>query len=335
MKTKSSAVNSSGILRIGQPGIVPARRGRPPKNKKKLRQFCGEGESTNSVEPSQGVIKAEHRCDYCRQSPLCNRKGVFEALLFCKDCTAKAHPSCMDYSEELSFRARKGPWQCIDCKTCCICQDAGDPDLMLFCDGCDKGYHMNCHMPQVEEKPSGKWVCEECTSDGVSAEELERKEKERQAEREREQEEPAIMDPYSLPPLPPLDIKQEAGSSLPLTPAESPAADEGGCRPVFSRLDPGSGRRHLSKEPRFTDSKNYPDATDWSITDVANFFISAGFPQQAEIFREQEIDGKSLLLMKRSDVLTGMSIKLGPALKIHRHVQRLQFAGMSDFGSSR
>ena len=47
----------------------------------------------------------------------------------------------------------------------------------------------------------------------------------------------------------------------------------------------------------------------------------------------QEIDGKSLLLMKRSDVLTGMSIKLGPALKIHRHVQRLQLAGMSDSGS--
>ena len=27
---------------------------------------------------------------------------------------------------------------------------------MLFCDGCDKGYHMNCHIPQVTEKPSGQ-----------------------------------------------------------------------------------------------------------------------------------------------------------------------------------
>lgn len=27
---------------------------------------------------------------------------------------------------------------------------------MLFCDGCDKGFHMNCHNPQVMEKPSGR-----------------------------------------------------------------------------------------------------------------------------------------------------------------------------------
>lgn len=39
----------------------------------------------------------------------------------------------------------------------------------------------------------------------------------------------------------------------------------------------------------------------------------------------QEIDGKSLLLMQRSDVLTGLSIRLGPALKIYeRHVKVLQ-----------
>lgn len=39
----------------------------------------------------------------------------------------------------------------------------------------------------------------------------------------------------------------------------------------------------------------------------------------------QEIDGKSLLLMQRNDVLTGLSIRLGPALKIYeRHVKVLQ-----------
>ncbi|KAB0363913.1 hypothetical protein FD754_008069, partial [Muntiacus muntjak] len=32
-----------------------------------------------------------------------------------------------------------------------------------------------------------------------------------------------------------------------------------------------------------------------------------------------EIDGKSLLLMQRTDVLTGLSIRLGPALKIYEH----------------
>lgn len=41
----------------------------------------------------------------------------------------------------------------------------------------------------------------------------------------------------------------------------------------------------------------------------------------------QEIDGKSLLLMRRSDVLSGLSLKLGHALKIYVYVQRLQTVG--------
>ncbi|XP_035472496.2 sterile alpha motif domain containing 1a isoform X1 [Scophthalmus maximus] len=63
----------------------------------------------------------------------------------------------------------------------------------------------------------------------------------------------------------------------------------------------------------------------WTVTDVASYFSAVGFPEQALAFRSQEIDGKSLLLMQRSDVLTGLSIRLGPALKIYeRHVKVLQ-----------
>lgn len=45
-----------------------------------------------------------------------------------------AHPSCMDYSEELARRAKNSPWQCIDCKTCFICEDSGDA-VRLSCLG--------------------------------------------------------------------------------------------------------------------------------------------------------------------------------------------------------
>jgi len=38
----------------------------------------------------------------------------------------------------------------------------------------------------------------------------------------------------------------------------------------------------------------------------------------------QDIDGASLLLMKRSDVLVGLHLKLGPALKIYNQVKKLQ-----------
>ena len=38
----------------------------------------------------------------------------------------------------------------------------------------------------------------------------------------------------------------------------------------------------------------------------------------------QEIDGPSLLLMRREDVLSTLGIKLGPALKIYVKVKKIQ-----------
>uniref|UniRef100_A0A8C9VP38 Sterile alpha motif domain containing 13 n=1 Tax=Scleropages formosus TaxID=113540 RepID=A0A8C9VP38_SCLFO len=69
----------------------------------------------------------------------------------------------------------------------------------------------------------------------------------------------------------------------------------------------------------------FPDPADWAVADVVDYFKAAGFEEQATAFQDQEIDGKSLLLMTRNDVLTGLSIKLGPALKIYEyHVKPLQ-----------
>ncbi|KAM7393934.1 hypothetical protein PAMP_020768 [Pampus punctatissimus] len=70
---------------------------------------------------------------------------------------------------------------------------------------------------------------------------------------------------------------------------------------------------------------------DWTVSDVVRYFTAAGFPEQAAAFRTQEIDGKSLLLMQRNDVLTGLSIRLGPALKIYeRHIKVLQKTHFED-----
>ncbi|XP_041642031.1 atherin [Cheilinus undulatus] len=70
---------------------------------------------------------------------------------------------------------------------------------------------------------------------------------------------------------------------------------------------------------------------EWTVSDVVSYFTAAGFAEQAAAFRTQEIDGKSLLLMQRNDVLTGLSIRLGPALKIYeRHVKVLQRTHFED-----
>ncbi|XP_078500897.1 sterile alpha motif domain-containing protein 13 isoform X2 [Lissotriton helveticus] len=73
------------------------------------------------------------------------------------------------------------------------------------------------------------------------------------------------------------------------------------------------------------ENRRPPDLVDWAVADVYSYFRTAGFEEQARAFQDQEIDGKSLLLMTRNDVLTGLSLKLGPALKIYEyHVKPLQ-----------
>ncbi|XP_063076571.1 sterile alpha motif domain-containing protein 13-like [Engraulis encrasicolus] len=68
-----------------------------------------------------------------------------------------------------------------------------------------------------------------------------------------------------------------------------------------------------------------PDPSEWAVNDVVDYIKAAGFEEQATAFEDQEIDGKSLLLMTRNDVLTGLCIRLGPALKIYEyHVKPLQ-----------
>lgn len=82
--------------------------------------------------------------------------------------------------------------------------------------------------------------------------------------------------------------------------------------------------RNTAKDTEKGKSNLPPDTSAWTVTEVVSFFSSLGFPEEAKSFQNQEIDGKALLLMSRNDVLTGMSIKLGPALKIYVHVARLQ-----------
>jgi hypothetical protein len=77
----------------------------------------------------------------------------------------------------------------------------------------------------------------------------------------------------------------------------------------------------LSKEVPFRRRK--PET--WSVEEVESFFSSSGFRTEGSVFREQEIDGKSLLLLKREDVLKGLpGIKVGPALKIFSFINHLQ-----------
>lgn len=107
-------------------------------------------------------------------------------------------------------------------------------------------------------------------------------------------------------------VSEVGGASCLLTPSASPVE-------MVPEENDSIDRHQLEENGKSL------DATEWSIADVVNYFKEVGFPEQAKAFEDQEIDGKSLLLMKRNDVLTGLEIKLGPALKIYEyHIKVLQ-----------
>ncbi|XP_044297767.1 sex comb on midleg-like protein 2 isoform X2 [Varanus komodoensis] len=80
----------------------------------------------------------------------------------------------------------------------------------------------------------------------------------------------------------------------------------------------------LKREPSRLHSK---DPTTWSIDEVMRFVKEAD-PQalapHAELFRRHEIDGKALLLLRSDMIMKYMGLKLGPALKLCYHIERLK-----------
>ncbi|XP_053442562.1 sterile alpha motif domain-containing protein 1 [Nycticebus coucang] len=109
-------------------------------------------------------------------------------------------------------------------------------------------------------------------------------------------------------------MNKEGGSASVATGPDSPSPVP---LPPGKPALPGADRTPFGCPPG---RKEKPaDPVEWTVMDVVEYFTEAGFPEQATAFQEQEIDGKSLLLMQRTDVLTGLSIRLGPALKIYEH----------------
>lgn len=72
------------------------------------------------------------------------------------------------------------------------------------------------------------------------------------------------------------------------------------------------------------DETNIPDVIKWSTNDVFEYF-KIKFPSHAHVFEDEQIDGESLFLLNREDVVRGgLKIQLGPALKIYKEISKLQ-----------
>ena len=228
----------------------------------------------------------------------------------------KVHPSCMDYSEKLIKKIfQSASWQCTNCKTCHVCGEANDDETMLFCDSCDLGYHMVCHSPPLVEKPIGKWECSLCCTSPLQA----------------------------TPPMPAATVKTM--EPIPIGFRAGELEENTRFLPILPpHLHPHTGLLPENWEDYDVDP-HIPDVTEWEPSQLRDFFSQKGFSdsttdiflQQVNNFQNyihfldlilhynlQEIDGRSLLLMHRTDVISSLGLKLGPALKLFSCIKKLQ-----------
>ncbi|KAL0978560.1 hypothetical protein UPYG_G00172170 [Umbra pygmaea] len=136
------------------------------------------------------------------------------------------------------------------------------------------------------------------------------------------------------------DSEYSIGKSQPPTPSPSPPATP---RPTRKRRKPRS--------PSYSDDENHPPSPkslraeapqklcldtsplEWSVTDVVRFIRTTDCAPLARIFLEQEIDGQALLLLNLPTVQECMDLKLGPAIKLCHHIERVKLAFYQQFAS--
>lgn len=95
------------------------------------------------------------------------------------------------------------------------------------------------------------------------------------------------------------------------------------CFPAASSTT-GPDHQATEKDPSKTSNKS---PSSWSIEEVMQFVRDAD-PQalgpHAELFRKHEIDGKALMLLRSDMIMKYMGLKLGPALKLCHHIEKLK-----------
>ncbi|XP_064327694.1 polycomb protein SCMH1 isoform X3 [Phalacrocorax carbo] len=97
-----------------------------------------------------------------------------------------------------------------------------------------------------------------------------------------------------------------------------------GSTSALRRLSSGGSDRYLGS--RDVSRLSSRDPSTWTVEEVMQFIREAD-PQlgpHADLFRKHEIDGKALLLLRSDMMMKYMGLKLGPALKLTYHIDKLK-----------
>ncbi|XP_007954105.1 sex comb on midleg-like protein 2 [Orycteropus afer afer] len=83
----------------------------------------------------------------------------------------------------------------------------------------------------------------------------------------------------------------------------------------------------VGPDPSALKQSYFKDPSSWSVEEVIQFMRQTDprtSASLADLFRQHEIDGKALLLLKSDVIMKYMGLKLGPALKLCHYIEKLK-----------
>lgn len=253
---------------------------------------------------------------------ICGRRELKKnrnKLISCKDCEHKAHISCLQLDFEDHGKLREN-YRCDVCQICSSCYEGTEDGELITCTKCVKSFHFACHIPSMARFPTQtKWFCSKCTIPksksllkvlGVSPSST-----------------PTTTTTTTQPSIQ-ADKKPVIATDAVTNHKKETIKKQSSPSPNSNASSNGSsilqaGSTSMLIDGNSQDLSDIPIVKNWSASQVTEYF-SKFFPNEADIFKEQDIDGQSLLLLKRSDVVNRLAIKLGPALRIYNLVLKIQ-----------
>ncbi|EDV45665.1 uncharacterized protein LOC6551236 [Drosophila erecta] len=274
---------------------------------------------------NQSTARKKFKCDKCRYCQVCNVRG--RDLTICSSCVEAYHPDCNDPTLKQSKTVDTNPkWKCFRCEASNNGNNtsppseeqvagrkstAGREDQPVASRKSNAGRKKRVQSePTGQEKPAKIEKIAKRSPPMKSDEKSVKKEEKKEYKKEEEPEEIQVkVEKVELVEIEPMQIEDQDQDQ-----------DENQLEPKQeippSRLTP------TADVDSSAEIQGQPVST-WSVEQVVHF-VAKHYPKEANVFRYQDIDGASLLLLTRQDVMNGFGLKLGPALRVFELVMSLQ-----------
>jgi zinc finger protein ubi-d4 len=336
LKSPSKLTPSTSLLEPSQKSPQRSIPSSPSQKKAPTPTTSKKPRLSDTLKQVSSAIKQKYSlfCYICLGS-----KGNLEQTV-CSCCGSSAHNKCLEDQQYISSVKILGQnWVCQNCLSCCVCHKNSllgqkSEKEVFVCNSCKKTYHAKCHRPSLVNKPIVKisWKCHTCS-------ELYRTNRLLIRSDDFGNGDIPSPDLTEFIGFSEVDIKNEMVKSASATPAPivkkkskpsvapavaSSSSSSSTSRTYSTTTSDSSSDRQIPTNVALESPTTINRLQNWSVDDVYDYFLKF-FPEYAKMFRDQEIDGAVLLLMRRSDVLKGFKhIKLGPAINIYRHIVMLQ-----------